>query len=36
MHEKRQGWWLVPLGVLLVAALAGGGVGPPGPTTPAG
>ena len=24
MKEKRQGWWLVPLGVLLVAALAGG------------
>lgn len=24
MNEKRQGWWLVPLGVLLVAALAGG------------
>jgi len=24
MNEKRQDWWLVPLGVLLVAALAGG------------
>ena len=24
MNEKRQGWWLVPLGVLLVAVLAGG------------
>lgn len=29
MNEKRQGWWLVPLGVLLVAALAGGVTVPP-------
>jgi len=29
MNEKRQGWWLVPLGALLVAALAGGVTVPP-------
>lgn len=29
MNEKRQGWWRVPFGVLLVAALAGEVTAPP-------